>query len=371
MTKFAFIIHPLKPKDAARKYPIANYVPDIVLEQFLKRKRPVVASEVTGIRSITGKSVDGWFIGCPLTPKQMLEDVELAYDRITECAELAARLGAQIIGLGAFTSVVGDGGLTVANRSPIAVTTGNSYTVATAIEGTLKACRQVGIVSAEATLAVVGATGSIGKTCARVMAPDFGATLLVGRDQGRAEQVASEVPGSVGTTDVRRILDADVIVTVTSSDAAVIEPSHLRPGAVVCDVARPRDVSVRVAKERPDVLVIEGGVVSVPGDPVFGIDFGFPPKTAYACMSETFMLALEDRPESYTLGKDVSVEQVEETRQLAQKHGFKLAGFRSFEKAVDEATVQRAREARLTKPSQPSHADLPPSAPDSLGSTRA
>jgi len=115
---------------------------------------------------------------------------------------------------------------------------------------------------------------------------------------------------------------------------------------VVCDVARPRDVSVRVAKERPDVLVIEGGVVSVPGDVDFGMTFGFPPKTAYACMSETMMLALEDRPESYTLGKDVSVQQVEETLAMAKRHGFKLAGFRSFERAVDDESIKRAKAAR-------------------------
>jgi predicted amino acid dehydrogenase len=346
VTKFAFVIHPLKPKDAARKYPIARYVPDAVLEWFLARKHPVVASHVTGIKSITGAETEGWFIGCPLTPKQMMADVDLAYKRIIECTQLAADLGAQVIGLGAFTSVVGDGGITVAKSSPIPVTTGNSYTVATAIEGTLQACGLLGIVPANSTLAVVGATGSIGKTCAVVLGRDFGRTILVGRDQARTEAVAAEIPNAIATVDVSRIKEADAIITVTSADADVILPEHLRPGAVVCDVARPRDVSVRVSQERPDVLVIEGGVVAVPGDVEFNFSFGFPPKTAYACMSETFMLALEDRPESFTLGKDVSVEQVDTTQQWAHKHGFRLAGFRSFERAVDEASIERARAAR-------------------------
>ena len=118
---------------------------------------------------------------------------------------------------------------------------------------------------------------------------------------------------------------------------------------MVCDVARPRDVSVRVAKERKDVLVIEGGVVSVPGDVNFNFEFGFPAKTAYACMSETIMLALEGRYESFTLGKDVSVDQANETSRLAAKHGFKLAGYRSFETAVTDEhiqTIRRNAEAR-------------------------
>lgn len=346
MTKFAFIIHPLKPKDVSQHYPIAQYVPDFILEQFLKRKSPVIASEVTGIKSITGAETQGWFIGCPLTPRLMLDNVDLAYKRIIQCAEMAHGLGAQLIGLGAFTSVVGDGGITVAKHSPIPVTTGNSYTVATAIEGTIKACCEVGVEPASAILAVVGATGSIGKTCAKVLAPQFSRTLLVGRDLAKTEVLAGEIPGSEATTDLERLKDADVIITVTSADSDVIQPSHLRPGAIVCDVARPRDVSVRVVRERPDVLVIEGGVVAVPGDVKFNFEFGFPPKTAYACMSETMMLALDDRPESFTLGKDVSVEQVNETQRLAAKHGFKLAGFRSFEKAVSEEAIERARKAR-------------------------
>ncbi|HRF93732.1 MAG TPA: hypothetical protein PLZ51_00995, partial [Aggregatilineales bacterium] len=78
---------------------------------------------------------------------------------------------------------------------------------------------------------------------------------------------------------------------------AVIEPRHLKPGAVVCDVARPRDVSRLVADQRDDVLVIEGGMVEVPGDVDFHFDFGFPEGKAYACMAETMALALEGRYE--------------------------------------------------------------------------
>lgn len=347
MTRFAFVIHPLKPKDTARKYPIARYVPDAAIEWFLARKGPVVASRVTGVRSITGSETDGWFIGCPLTPDMMTSrlPLEAVYERIVQCTELAAKLGAQIVGLGAFTSVVGDGGVTIAERSPIPVTTGNSYTVATAIEGLMRACDLVGIHAPESTLAVVGATGSIGRTCAVMLAPQFGRTVLVGRDVARTQALADEV-GASASDRVGAIAEADAVLTVTSAEGAIIQPGDLRRGAVVCDVARPRDVSVRVARERPDVLVIEGGIVSVPGPVEFGIDFGFPPRAAYACMSETMMLALEGRLESFTLGKSVSVEQVEETRRMASRHGFELAGFRSFERAVDDAEIERIRALR-------------------------
>lgn len=353
MTRFAFLIHPLKPKDVTRFYPIAQYVPDPLIKAFLRRKGPRLLSEVKGIVSKTGAQTEGWFIGCPLTTSQLSGEVstEEAYDKIVECAEMARSLGADLLGLGAFASVVGDGGITIAERTSIAITTGNSYTVATAIEGTLKACERVGVDLERATLAVVGATGSIGKTCATLLGPRFGRTIAIGRDLERTEALAAELPnGHLGpaeaTTDVSRLIEADAVVTVTSAGKDLIFPKHLKAGAVVCDVARPRDVSVAVAKERPDVLVIEGGVVRVPGNVEFGFDFNFPDKTAYACMSETIILALANRAEPFTLGKDVSPAQVAEIARLADEHGFELAGFRSFEREVGEDAIERARRAR-------------------------
>ncbi len=349
MTRFGFIIHPLNAKHMARKYPIAKFFPDSWIEAFGRRKSPVVMSKITGIRSITGAETEGWFIGLPYTPSQMTGGLPIdeVYDKIAKCGDMAADLGADILGLGAFTSVVGDGGITVAQRSKIkAVTTGNSYTVATAIDGTLRACKLLEIDLPNATLAVVGATGSIGRTCAKVLSRSFGRTIVIGRDLERTQALADDLPNATASVDVSDVRHADAIITVSSAGKELILPEHLKPGAVVCDVARPRDVSVRVSKERPDVLVIEGGVVKVPGDVEFNFNFGFPDKTAYACMSETMILALDNRLENFTLGKDVTVEQVDLISALAEKHGFELAGFRSFEKAVDEAAIERARAAR-------------------------
>lgn len=355
MEKFAFIIHPIDAKrDVARRggvYNVARFLPERAVEWAIKRQEPLVASHITGVRSITGAEAEGWFIGCPLTPRQFMTlPLEFVNHRLIQCGKLAESLGARIIGLGAFTSVVGDGGITVAQSLDIAVTTGNSYTVATAVEGALGAAVRMGISIENAKIAVVGATGSIGKTCAQMVGPRVSEIALIGRSLDRLHAVASEIVGprvTVGSNVHDGLKDADIVITVTSARDAIIEPEDLKPGCVVCDVARPRDVSVRVSRERNDVLVIEGGVVSIPGDVDFHFDFGFPPKTAYACMSETMMLALDGRYESFTLGKDVSITQAEDTARLAKKHGFHLAGYRSFEKEVtDEQIAATCRNAQ-------------------------
>jgi predicted amino acid dehydrogenase len=173
---------------------------------------------------------------------------------------------------------------------------------------------------------------------------------MAARSLDKLEHLADRIRGEAGlspqvTTDIATACrEADIVVAVTSATGTIVEPEWLKPGAIVCDVARPRNVSRRVAEVRKDVLVFEGGVVEVPGDVDFGLDFGFPAKTAYACMAETMILALEGRYENFTLGRDLSVEQVDEISRLAARHGFRLAGLRSFERAVTRGWIQQVKE---------------------------
>ncbi|MEM6280619.1 MAG: shikimate dehydrogenase, partial [Chloroflexota bacterium] len=234
------------------------------------------------------------------------------------------------------------------DRLDIPVTTGDSYTVVMAVEGVREAARCMDIDMKKSTVAVVGATGAIGKTCAQMIASDCAHLKLVGRRAAATAQIAELCEGKgakiTASTDVSTIYDADLILTVTNALHAVIEPKHLKPGAVVCDVARPRDVSRRVVEQRDDVLVIEGGMVEIPGPVDFHFDFGFPPKMSYACMAETMALAMEGRYEDFTVGKDIPVSRAHEIARIATRHGFRMGGFRSFEKAISDETIAAVRE---------------------------
>ncbi len=350
MDRFAFIIHPLDASDVSRKFSIAKYMPDSVVEKALRCMPAFTASHITGVKSLQGKEIEGWFVTCPLTARQMLTlNQETVLKKIIQAGKLAEKLGAGIVGLGAFTSVVGDAGITVAKNLNIAVTTGNTYTVATAIEGTKAAARMMGHDIKNSHLAVVGATGSIGRVCSLIMAREVKHLTLVGRDKSRLNSLAQKILYETGTatkitSNIKEALrTANIIITVTSNVDTIIEPEDLQSGSVVCDVARPRDVSKRVIEQRDDVLVIEGGIVDVPGNVNFNLDFGFPKGTSYACMAETMMLSLEGRYENYSLGRELTVKKVDEITALAKKHGFKLSGLRSFERAVTEEQINRIK----------------------------
>ncbi len=352
MDKFAFIIHPIDPKrDVSRKFPLLGKIfSPSQINYLCKFFPPVHLSKVTGISSAaTGKEIEGYLIACPLTAARMLElPVRTAYRKIIQTGRLAERLGAKILGLGAFTSVVGDGGATIAEALDIPVTSGDAYTISIAVQAVRDAARIMDVEISQSTAAVVGATGTIGQVCAEMLAEDVETLYLVGRNRAKLDALESRLSAkgkarTLTSTDLAVLGAAQLIITVSSATHALIEPEHLKPGCIVCDVARPRDVSNRVAKARKDVLVIDGGMVDVPGAVNFNFDFGFPPGKAYACMAETMALALDGRFEDYSVGKDIHRDQVDEITTICQTHGFRLSGFRSFEKAVTEEQIASIR----------------------------
>ena len=353
MDSFAFIIHPINVKrDVQKKFPfLGRALSERQIEFFSQHFPPVYLSEIEGITSAaTGKQVKGWLIACPLTPRQMMELPEgRVYRKIIQTGQLAERLGANLLGLGAYTSVVGDAGQTIARALDIPVTSGDSYTVAMAVQAIRKAAEVMDISLANATAAVVGATGSIGRVCAELLADDVGKLILVGRREDALREVQARLSVHARSelsvsTSMDSLREADLILTVTSTIHEVIHPEHLRPGSVVCDVARPRDVSAMVAAARNDIFVIDGGMVDVPGPVDFHFNFGLPPGKAYACMAETIALTLEGRLEDYTLGKEITRARVDEITAIAERHGFRLSGFRSFEKDVTPEQIETVRQ---------------------------
>ena len=341
-------------RDVSRKFPfLGRVLSERQIDFFSTFFPPVYISEIEGITSeATGKEIKGWFIACPYTPRRMMELPErTVYRKIIQTGRMAEKLGAKILGLGAFTSVVGDAGVTIANALDVPVTTGDSYTVALAVQAIRDGAKLMDINIEDATVAVVGATGAIGHVCAELLAGEAARLFLVARDEKKLEVLRDRLKVHarselVISTKMDVLSQSQLILTVTSAIHDVIQPEHLQPGSVVCDVARPRDVSAMVAAVRDDILVIDGGMVDVPGPVDFHFNFGFPEGKAYACMAETMALALEGRFEDYTVGKEITLERVQEITAIAEKHGFRLSGFRSFEREVTQEQIEIIKKER-------------------------
>jgi predicted amino acid dehydrogenase len=358
--KFCFIVHPLSLEDLIRYEPSAKGKGPAIIRKIMEWMPSWAAAHVTGVRTPDGRETEGWFVSASLFPEQILEfPREEVYKRIVRAIEIGTELGAEIAGLGAFTGVVGDGGVTIAERSPIPVTTGNSLTIAAGIQSLFRGADEMGIDPKESTAVVVGATGSIGSTCVQLIAPKVKHVVLVARNNTRLSKFHDSIKDSLPctssyTTDISEaVRQGQLILTATSSTQDVIQPEDLQTGAVVCELSLPHDVSRRVAEERPDVLVTEGGNMLLPGNPHFErvrepgqeFDLNLPPRTALACMSETMVLALENRLECYTLGRGIELQKVIDIQAMADRCGFKLADMRAFDTAITPEKIAATRRA--------------------------
>ncbi|RKR78657.1 dehydrogenase [Marinobacter nauticus] len=363
VNRFAFVIHPLSQQYLTKTPPldwIANVSPPTVMnlvEKAVAYTPPFIYSKVSGIKSPTGDEAEGWLITVGGTPREiMAHGPEFTYSRLLAAAKLAKKLGAQIMGLGAFTKVVGDAGITVAKRAPLPITTGNSYSASGALWAAHDAAKKVGRVSIGKSgkmagkAMVVGATGAIGSVCARLLAKAVDEIYMVAPEAAKLlalkESIELETPGAIvrvsATTD-RDLSEMDMVVTATSgAGKRILDIMQVKSGCVITDVARPLDIPAEDVAKRPGVLVIESGEIQLPGD-VRMKDIGLPRGIAYACLAETIVLALEARFENFTLGRNIEWEKVREIYKLGLKHGMELAAISGVNGVFTDEDFERVR----------------------------
>jgi len=405
--RFAFLVHPLNLKNYCDFDESLYDLDEIELAQLTDKfsdiTRPFVISGAD-IISKCGSKAYGEFIAIPRTAEQLSElPREQALSELKYALDMAKDRGAKIVGLGAYTSVVSMGGLHLKDEG-VALTTGNSYTVISAVDAINMAAESINIDLCDATVAVVGASGSIGKGVAVMMAEKVSKLILIGNSknpriakdrllitaaeiikhvialmrEGRvllpgslAEKIAAFLPISrhessfndylksaqkfcdedspilLSTSINEDLRKADVVVCATSSTNNLLTVDNLGRGAVVCDISRPKNIEREVEFKRPDVLALDGGVIRVPGLPNLGFNFGLDEGQAYACMAETMMLALEQHYEHTSIGSSgVTIDSVLFLKNLAIKHGFELTGLRSFDEPLDISRLETVKAAR-------------------------
>jgi acetylornithine/succinyldiaminopimelate/putrescine aminotransferase/predicted amino acid dehydrogenase len=324
-----------------------------------------IVDELTDLVSPTGATAHGRLYEIPMGAMAILEDPDRALGYMHQAVRQAVDWGARIVGLGSMTGIVGGRGTVVAEQSPIAVTTGNSLTAYTALQNVFETAAELNIDLAHETVAVVGIPGSIASVAATLIAPHCGRLILVGRSaSGPAQRLARQLSCEFVTDMAEALSQATIVVSATSSGSC-IEQSWLKPGTLVVDVGVPTDVRGS-APERDDVLILTGGLIRVPepmaqASRLLWFQHGMIP----SCLSETMLLALEEREECFSLGRELSPEGVQEIGSIARRHGFDFSRLYSFGCPLgDDALVRfqktRAQMARRTTHSAPAAKTAPP-----------
>ncbi|WP_328878166.1 aminotransferase class III-fold pyridoxal phosphate-dependent enzyme [Streptomyces sp. NBC_00299] len=323
------------------------------------------------VETDTGESSYGEIFALPYGAQRLL-DMPSAKSAalVQEAVDDAVARGAQLVGLGAYTSVI-TANATALRDVPVPVTTGNAYTVAAAVDGLEEAARQQDIELGEACCVVLGGAGAIGLASSMLLAEKVGRLVLVGNPANRArserrlaaalESVvghlmqADDVPqaGSLARAVLRRtasgasmqditaelveqgllatsvdaeaVLPAgDLVLAATSTPDQLIQPELVKRDAAVCDVSQPPNVGPQLKAARPDLRVVAGGLVRMPGGRDLGIDFGVPSGVTYACTAETMIIAHRLHDPVVSHGDKLSVDLVRMLRDEARKLGYRL-----------------------------------------------
>ncbi len=368
VNRFAYLIHPLKQKHLLKVKAIemiSSIAPQSmdIVEKLMAYSPPFVYSKVRGIKSPTGVEAEGWLISIGETIDEMQNHPpEFTTRKIMTAAEKAKKMGAQVMGIAMLPKGMHGTSLEVGKHAALPITTGNSYTASTALWAAADAVRQMGLTKLKdgkvlkAKAMVIGATGDVGSICSRLLATAFESVYIVSRNMAKLltlqEIIQKEKPKvklHVATRADRHLDDMDVVVIASAGAKKSIDIMRVKPGCVITDITRPMIFSQKDVAKRPDVLVITGGEIRLPGEAIEMKDIGLPHGVAYAGLAETIILALEGRFEDFTKGSNTEWEKVKEIYKLGIKHGMKLSSISGVEGPLSNEDIARVKAQALLK----------------------
>jgi len=343
--RVAFLGHLILPEHAPLWDPSLIAFQPSDLEAFMAKPSRILGPTIfdqINVQSVMGDEVHLKYIALDLTPRQVLNamqarDTGWITEKIEASVKLAREEDCSVIGLGAYTSII-SGNCQRVKTNGIALTSGNSLTIGMGIKALKRSAAKAGIELPAAQLGIVGATGNIATTYAVMMAPEVAELILVVRDttsprlQSVLEQIKTAAPNTKITvvTELTELRYCELIVTASNTAGPLIYPEHLSQNPVViCDISVPTDVSQEVYTQKPNAVIIHGGVVRLPRNKDFIIG-GLPLDRGhvYACMAETLLMGLEGVNSHGSFGP-VKPEGVSRALAMAEKHGFELADITS------------------------------------------
>jgi len=353
---FAVIGHPYNFQHLVRYF--KYFKPDFKLpsQDFLAKLFELTPSyksyDIRTFRSATGKEVNGYYIMCPIIPDMLVMNADQVVKKVIQACRISETLGVGIVVLGGFTSIAGElYSRSLVSEINVPVTTGNTLTVSLVLDGIYKASELMEIDLSQAKITVIGGTGDIGGSVARILSKQVREITVTSRSEKNLME-AERVLSYYGKADIKTSRDnneaikgADIILAAASVSSSMIDFNNFKPGAVICDVGYPKNISYTMCT-RNDILIFSGGIAQLPSDFNLGFDIGLPTTNVlYGCFAEAILLALEERYENFSWGKgNVNEDRIRLIREAALKHGFKLAPFFWGNRLVGEQGVKQIKE---------------------------
>jgi predicted amino acid dehydrogenase len=325
--------------------PISSLINGIRTEQFEKLNSNTIRNIYSFIpprdifriiaRSTTGKELHGIYIETFIDPDKLdTGHQRINIDKVKDAVSFVNKLGAKIVTLGGFTSIVLEGNLYDLPKSKTVYTTGNTLTSAYIIKGIEKAAAFCGKDPNQSNILIVGATGDIGLACVQYFKNKCKKLLLCGRNIHRLRQLAltledQQIPVHYSVLLEKLVPEADIIISAVSSSG--IGLTNYKKGVIIGDAGFPKNIESSVECHQ-DLHLFYAGMGQMNGGYSFSPDYTpfmyrHPaPYISHGCVIEAMVLAFENRYESYSAGRgNISISNMEEIYGLSLRHGIEPA----------------------------------------------
>lgn len=289
------------------------------------------------VASKTGAEINGVYIETFIDPDKLgAQFIRTNITKIISAASYAKKMGAKIVTLGGFTSIVLEGNVDSLSSTQTKFTTGNTLTAAYVVKAIEKAAIQSGIILNESNVLIVGGTGDIGMACINYLKNKIKKFILCARNHKRLKELSlhlTEENISVDYSDCLQdvIEEADIIICVASSTG--IQMANCKRNVLICDAGYPKNLETKI-NNQSGIKLFHGGMGQVSNGYHFSPDYSasfynYPaPNISHGCILEAVVLALEKRFETYSAGKgNITIDRMEEIYDLSLKHGITIAPF--------------------------------------------
>lgn len=289
------------------------------------------------VKSKTNIEINGVYIETFIDPDKLdPQYIRTNINKVMDAVLHAKTMGAKIVTLGGFTSIVLEGNLNLFSQDETKFTTGNTLTASYIVKGIEKAALQHKIDIQESAILIIGATGDIGIACVNYLKNKSKKMLLNARNNQRlvnlSKQLTDEnIAVNYSISIDQLIHEADIIICVASSTG--IKLTNCKKGVLICDAGYPKNLETKI-EDSININLFHGGMGQVSQGFNFMPDYSnniyrYPsPNVIHGCLLEAMLLAFENKIENYSTGKgNITVDKMEEIYALSMKHGITLAPF--------------------------------------------
>jgi predicted amino acid dehydrogenase len=349
--KFAFIYHIFFPEEALEGYGVELKEADKVIpcglcvdnreqiEGMVADREIMTCDSSMQFTAENGNRCDGKEWTIPLTPEMILHDQNSAMEMTVNASRQAQQWGADIVGLGLMLGKIGRRGQDVKEKIDISVTNGDCYLVFHGVQVVKRLINFFGWQGETTNIAVYGFPSTVGTYLTECLLSQGIGVILIAKQtpyiQKLMKKISERHHASLKLVSSFSEAQQDARIILTAGSAMqVLNVDDIENPLIVVDVSFPRNVF----RESEKIIVIDANAIPLPRDHL-SIS-GYFPERVPTCLAELILLSLENRREDFSLGRTLSLENINEIGELAKKYGFVADILYSFDRPVDEERLQ-------------------------------